>query len=197
MFRTALSSFSVFFLLGCASNAINAEAQDKRSDALTVQRTLTREPSCATGGDLGPSCGLLMKRLGSDDFRARFAAKRCVDVVPSLCREAYVRLVSAALEDRYPAADPEVVKKSCRGRGENCGDPIGYELVLMDSHNAAISDLTARRELAIEAERERRQAQYARDAYATAMTALFVLHDGPKCSSHRGLGDTTLTFCKR
>lgn len=158
---------------------------------------LEREPICDDGRRFGPNCGLITEVLTSLRFRRAFQQKRCAGLTIAECRRRYLATIALALQQRYPDADPRAVSENCQMPDADCQDLVHYELVVMDTHNAAVSNWAATRQLDIERKRKAGQQAYAQKLDHALWTSLYLISTDPKCVPHQGMGDTTLTFCSR
>lgn len=194
-----LGLISSLLPLGCMSAAIDRSADARVAEVRAQTESAVVNTSCADGQPLGPSCGLMMRRLADEEFRAKFRESFCKAMTPEACQTRYERMINARLEERYYAADHAAVTRTCDANPGRCDDPVAYEMLLLDSHNGRVLQEGARAELHIE--RERRRAHAADVAATLATTAeitgdvAYALHDGPKCRTYPSVLGGMNTVC--
>jgi len=167
LFATVL--VSVVGVAGCHAQQIDDHAQAQIESIHSDTASLMMDASCLDGSVLRPNCGLVTKRVAMQDFRDTFAVKKCADVTTEVCQERFDRAVSAWMVQRYTLADVGGVEVTCDANPGRCDDPKEHELLLLDSHNAAVRAMDARRENDVEA---RRHMEHAIDNAQSADTAL-------------------------
>jgi hypothetical protein len=146
--RTGLSLLFAGLLCGvaaCHAQAIDDHAQREIESIHADTQSLLMAASCLDGAVLRPACGLVSQRVAMPDFREAFAAKKCADVSTEVCQEKFDRAVSAWMVQRYSLADVRGVEVYCDANPGRCDDPKVHEMLLLNSHNTAVSDLGARR----------------------------------------------------
>lgn len=179
---------------GCqirSAQSIDAQASEQLADVhrdvrLAVIWSRCPDPTRA----LGPDCGLLAEGLRSDEFLRKFTAAYCVELDADACQARHERFYTARLGDRYFAADLESVDHQCDLTPGACDDPIGYEKLLLRSHNDHVHARGAERARGIE--RERIAAHRLRNAQIRS-----VVFGGTRCRSRpAGEGESLIT-CNR
>ncbi len=135
------------------------------------------------GGGVAARCGLILKHVARDSFRERFRERACGALSDDECQARFNRFVEGQLHARYTSAAWTDIATYCDSHPTHCDDPIAYELLLVDNHNANVREALSREKLSIA------EARRAERAYAE--------HDGPKCRSYPSvLTGTTLTLCR-
>jgi hypothetical protein len=77
-------------------------------------------------------------------------------------------MITAQMDQRYYAADMRAVERTCDATPGKCDTAVGYEMLVLDAHNAEIRRRGAREEQRIEMEREMRQRMRADHVTGTA-----------------------------
>jgi hypothetical protein len=126
-------------LAGCQTRA---QAIDDHATAAMVQlradaQSQLMQESCADGAAIGPNCGLVVKRIAMDDFRASFREKKCGGAGDDACQAKLFRAIDAWLDERYPLADFLTINAQCDAAPDRC-DAVAYEKMLLDSQNDAL-----------------------------------------------------------
>jgi hypothetical protein len=170
-----------FLLLGCGTGAIDRHYDAELESLHSRVRQASVEPACEEPESYGPSCGLMTRRLATEEFFQKFSARYCSGGrrTPDACDELYKKMLSALLRARYSAADFDRVASECDARPTHCDDVPAYERLLLESHNAGIADEGARLELEIEAERGRSHQADGESSAALVLATLDVLFARP------------------
>lgn len=187
-------------LAGCRSGAIDDRANERLNDVRTSAEREAIYPTCPDRAAVGANCGLLLKRAASEDFRTKFRDLKCVNKDAAACEVLYQKMIDAWLAQRYRHADWRSVALACDTDPGSCDDPVRYELLLVDSHNAHVRDDAARAENEIEAQREEEQRQHVARQVEVASAVIgevaYATHDGPKCRSYPSVfAGVTNTVC--
>lgn len=187
-------------LVGCHSGAIDDRANEEIADVRARAEHRAIYPTCADKAPLGAGCGMLLAYAGTEEYRARFRAAWCVSADEAECQARFQRAIDGWLARRYFAADWGSVADVCDRDPTACADPKHYELLLVESHNAAVRDRAARDEDAIEARRAREHRADAARTIAVADQVLgevaYAAHRGPKCRSYPSVfSGVTSTIC--
>ncbi len=194
-------TLSLAGLAGCRSQAIDDRANERLSDERTHATSNARYPTCRDPAEISATCGLILKRASTEDFRVKFRATKCMVKDDAACETLYQRMIDAWLVKRYPLADWSAVGLTCDAEPGRCDDPVAYELLLVDSQNLRNRDDFAGAENRIEAEREAAQARHVNRQVAVAMRVAgevgYALHQGPKCRSYpSAFSGVTNTICE-
>ncbi|APR79546.1 Hypothetical protein A7982_04893 [Minicystis rosea] len=195
----ALTAFAALAPLGCMSAAIDDRANARVAEVRADTEAAVVNTSCMDGRALGTNCGLIMRRLATDDFRKLFRENFCKDITAEACQTRYERMINARLEQRYYAANQEAVARTCDANPGRCEDPIAYEMLMLDSHNGRVLQEGARAELKVEHARRRAHAADVNATLAVTAAALgdvaYATHNGPKCRTYPSLLGGTNTVC--
>lgn len=161
--------------VGCASDAINAHAEAATTSANRSAEARVVYASCPGGAAIGPSCGLILKRVAQDDFRNKFRDQKCASLDDDACQALFQSSVDQWLADRYYLADFAAVDAECRRHPGKCDDPVAHEEIMLDLHNARVRAELANDEEAIEQDRQIRQRINADHQQRAFDTAAFIM----------------------
>ena len=184
---------------GCHTHAIDDRADAQLTEIYASGERAAIYPTCADHSPIGANCGLYTRRASTEEFRALFREKKCAGRTDEECQTLYQRAIDAWLERRYTGADWHGVALTCDANPGHCDDPVSYELLLLDSHNRAVRDATARADNEIEAGRRAAHRHDVEQAVATTTaiigTAAY-LATTPKCRSYPSVVENvTTTIC--
>jgi hypothetical protein len=198
-YTVLLGALVGFSSLGCMRASIDRAADARVAEVRDQTESAIVFTSCPDNRPLAASCGLILPHYASDDFRTTFRDSFCKELSPEACQSRYERMINARLEERYYAADRDATTRTCDANPGRCDDPVAYERLLLDSHNARVRQEGARAELLAE---KRRRHAHAADVQATLATAAMVtgeiaydVHAGPKCRTYPGLLGGMNTVC--
>jgi hypothetical protein len=173
----------LFVLAGCATQAIDDRADEQLAELRADAEHAAAYTTCPQGRLLGPNCGLLTKWFADDQVRERFRAAHCQRRTADECQDRYERMLSAQLEKRYFAADFSAAGRECDADPGRCDDIVGYERLLVESHNARVREWAVQRETRIESERREAKRQHGELVARGVGEVFYFIHDGPKCRS--------------
>lgn len=156
---------------------------------------MLREPTCDDGEKLAPDCGLITEQLATLRYRRAFLKKYCAGATADQCQHRYFDKVAAALAERYPYADPAAVGRNCRKPDADCHNLVAYELVVLETHNAAVSRFAAARKDAIERSRRARLAAYSGGLQQALATELELDSSAPECIPDATPAVAVFAFC--
>lgn len=196
-----LSFFSLMTIAsGCRNQAIDDHAEAQLAEARSTAERAAVYPTCKNPEEISGGCGLVLKKATTEDFRRRFRDKKCAGKTDEQCEKLFQRMLDAWLVQRYGLADFDAAARACDSDPGRCDDPVGYELLLLDSHNKRVREGAARAELEIEA--ARREA-HRRDAHEKAEVVgaaidLATQRPAPRCRAYPTVvaGVTTVVCAK-
>jgi len=187
-------------LAGCGGAAtIDREAN---TAILEVRERADFVYTSCEGGGVGRRCGLILRHTAKASFREIFREKLCKERSTDDCQATFNRYIDAQLAERYHAADWHAVKRQCDRAPLVCDDPVKLELMLVDTHNAAIRERVVVAIDAIDRTRRRQHAEHdAAAALTVAAVTLAAAHaalDRPRCRAYPDIetGETVDT-CAR
>ena len=191
------SILATLLLLGaCSTQVIDDRANEQLAELRTDAERAAVYTTCPQGRELGPNCGLLTRWFADDVVRERFRDAHCQQRTAEECQERYERMLGAQLEKRYYGADFAAVARDCDADPQRCDDIVGYERMLVDSHNARVRLWAAEREGRIESERRNAKSKQDAQVVRAVGEVFYFLHDGPKCRSFPSVFDgVTNTTC--
>jgi hypothetical protein len=107
-------------------------------------------------------------------------------------------MIDAELHARYAAADFVKVATTCDRSPPKCDDPVAYERLLLESHNASVQTRHADDEAVIEHKRHDAHFDADRRALALVGEVAAALSTEPKCRSYpSAFSEVTYTICAR
>lgn len=201
--RSAFSfvALAATFLMasGCRNQAIDDYIDTQVGEARGMAERSAVYPTCKVPDEITASCGLVLKRASTEDFRAKFSEKKCAGKPDADCEKLYQRMLDAWVVQRYYLADFEMAARTCDADPGRCDDPTQYELLLLDSHNKKVRDGAARAEIELEARRReahRRDAQEKSEVVGAAIDV--VARPAPRCRAYPTVvaGVTTVVCAK-
>jgi len=197
--RGALSFVAFCALVGCRNQAIDDYIDTQVGEARGVAERSAVYPTCKVPEEITASCGLVLKRASTEDFRTKFREKKCANKTDAECETLYQRMLDAWVVQRYYLADFEMAARACDANPGRCDDPTQYELLLLDSHNKKVRDGAARAEIDLEEKRReahRRDGQEKSELVGAAIGV--VARAAPRCRAYPTVvaGVTTVVCAK-
>lgn len=91
-------------------------------------------------------CGLVFDEINEPKRVRRFVKKVCEEKVKVLdeaskaCRRKFRKMFLTRVVERYVEVDPAALTSHCDGHPEECKDPRGIELWMLNAHNDAVQE---------------------------------------------------------
>jgi hypothetical protein len=159
----------VIALSGCGHAAIDAQSDRRVEAARAETNELYRAPACDDGAVLGPSCGFVVARARTPEFRANFKAQKCATVQEAECDALLDGAVEEWVTRRYNLAVASDVDKTCEASAGTCDDALEWEKLMLASHNDVLRGVGQRREASIN---ERRSTLHAEETARQRQAAI-------------------------
>jgi len=154
---------------GCVHSSIDSRADSQIAASRAEVNELRRSPTCPDGATLGPSCGFIVARARTPEFRDSFRSQKCAAADAPRCDVLLDEAIDRWVKQRYNLAIVADVDARCERREDKCEDALVWEKLMMSSHNETLSGAAAGRENGIN---DRRQALHKEETERAQREAL-------------------------